>query len=190
MNPTATSPRDCQHGRHARACETCAADAEIADLRAEVERERAARQQAQTQLEQTKAERNRSGIEARREVAERMRALEADLDQAKRSLALVQQHHTTAWNRGHTMGMAAARDQIKKARDAVASDAWGNTQLTDALLAAEAERDELRAEVQALKEDAERYRWLRDTPGSFTVFAEACSESMDEDVDAARKDAP
>lgn len=36
--------RDCQHGRLARSCETCAADAEIAELRAEL----AARKEADT----------------------------------------------------------------------------------------------------------------------------------------------
>lgn len=37
-----------------------------------------------------------------------------------------------------------------------------NSMLTDALLTAERERDQLRAEVDALRKDAERYRWLRD----------------------------
>ena len=37
-----------------------------------------------------------------------------------------------------------------------------NSMLTDALETAERERDQLRAEVDALRKDAERYRWLRD----------------------------
>lgn len=73
------------------------------------------------------------------------------LERMGRSLALVQQHHATAWNRGHEAGMRANRDIAKQATDAVKRDAWGNSQLTEALLAAEAERDQLRAEVEALR---------------------------------------
>ena len=88
----------------------------------------------------------------------RLAAVEAELAGAKKALALVQQHHATAWNRGHEAGMRASRDAVKSATDAVARDAWGNTQLTEALLAVEAERDALRA-------DAERYRWLESRQG-------------------------
>lgn len=82
-------------------------------------------------------------------------ALHAECEALRKSLALVQQHHATAWNRGHAAGLAANQQIARQAQDAVARDAWGNTQLTESLLAAEAERDALRA-------DAERYRWLRD----------------------------
>ena len=66
---------------------------------------------------------------------------------AKTSLALVQQHHATAWNRGHQAGIRAAESAVKQATDAVKADAWGNTQLTNALMQAEAERDQLRAQL-------------------------------------------
>lgn len=39
--------------------------------------------------------------------------------------------------------------------------------------------------TDADRKDAERYRWLRDTEGSITVFAEASACTMDQDVDAA-----
>lgn len=78
----------------------------------------------------------------------RLAAVEEELERTKKSLALVQQHHTTAWNRGHEAGMRASRDAVTQATDAVARDAWGNTQLTEALLAVEAERDKLRADYE------------------------------------------
>lgn len=81
-----------------------------------------------------------------------IRSLLDERDQLARSLALVQQHHATAWNRGHTIGMAAQEETARKALEAVKADAWGNAQLTEALLAAEAERDRLTAEQQVLRE--------------------------------------
>ena len=73
---------------------------------------------------------------------------EAERDAAKKSLSIVQRHHATAWNRGHAAGLRAARDTVRQATAAVQADAWGNARLTDALMAAETERDALRAEVE------------------------------------------
>lgn len=127
--------------------------------------------------------------------------LTAELAAARKALALVQQHHATAWNRGHTMGMAANRDIARQAQAAVARDAWGNTQLTEALLAAEAERDEARAELAAAREDAERYRWLaaharsvgEHWGGRWSLVIDGpaptrddCEDALDAAIDAAR----
>lgn len=81
-----------------------------------------------------------------------IRSLLDERDRLEKALALVQQHHATAWNRGHTIGMAAQEETARKALDAVKADAWGNAQLTEALLAAEAERDRLTAEQQVLRQ--------------------------------------
>ena len=86
------------------------------------------------------------------EAAAELRRQHAEIEALRKGLALVQQHHATAWNRGHAAGLRAARDNIKQANDAVKRDAWGNSQLTEALLAAESERDSLRAEVERLKQ--------------------------------------
>lgn len=84
------------------------------------------------------------------------RALEAENQQLKTSLALVQQHHATSWNRGHQAGLMAGASAVKQATDAVKADAWGNTQLTNALMQAEAERDQLRAQLaKAVAEERE-----------------------------------
>lgn len=88
-------------------------------------------------------ERNATAAELRRQHAE--------IEALRKGLTLVQQHHATAWNRGHAAGLRAARDNIKQANEAVQRDAWGNSQLTEALLSAEAERDSLRAEVENLR---------------------------------------
>jgi len=84
----------------------------------------------------------------RRESAAELRRLNAENETLKRSVALLQRHHATAWNRGHMMGMKANKDTARRALDAVKQDAWGNTQLTEALLRAEAQRDAL---LEALK---------------------------------------
>ena len=101
-----------------------------------------------------------------------IRSLLDERDRLEKALALVQQHHATAWNRGHTIGMAAQEETARKAMEAVKADAWGNAQLTEALLAAEAERDRLAAEVESLRADAgrkpltrERLRDLLDANG-------------------------
>lgn len=86
--------------------------------------------------------------------AAELRRLEAECEQLKKANALLQQHHATAWNRGHEMGMMANRQIASEAIKAVASDAWDNTRLTEALMASEAECEQIRA-------DAARYRWLR-----------------------------
>lgn len=81
--------------------------------------------------------------------AAELRRLHAESEVLKLSVARLQQHHATAWNRGHTMGMKANDDTARRALDAVKQDAWSNTQLTEALLRAEAQRDAL---MEALKE--------------------------------------
>ncbi len=81
--------------------------------------------------------------------AAELRRLHAENEALKKAVALLQQHHATAWNRGHTMGMEANEDTARRALEAVKQDAWGNTMLTEALLKAEAQRDAL---LEALKE--------------------------------------
>lgn len=72
----------------------------------------------------------------------------------EKALKLVQQHHATAWNRGHIAGMAANRMIARDAMKAVEQDAWDNTQLTEALMAAEKRSEELELELEALRKDA------------------------------------
>jgi len=61
-----------------------------------------------------------------------------------------------------------------------------NSMLTDALETAERERDQLRAEVDALRKDAERYRWLRGRlPGSAYRIAGVIYSEGGDGVDAA-----
>jgi hypothetical protein len=72
----------------------------------------------------------------------------------EKALKLVQQHHATAWNRGHIAGMAANRMVARDAMKAVEQDAWNNTQLTKALMDAEKRSEELERELEALRKDA------------------------------------
>lgn len=111
---------------------------------------------------QTEAQRLADGLESSTgafylaAAAAELRRLDAENKQLKTSLALVQQHHTTAWNRGHRAGLRAGESAIKQATDAVKADAWGNSQLTNALMQAEAERDQLRAQLsKAVAEERE-----------------------------------
>jgi len=120
-----------------------------------------ARRQAQEQL-YSERERHNSEIQALRQEISRLlssqqlRRLDAENQRLKTSLALVQQHNATAWNRGHRAGLRAGESAIKQATDAVKADAWGNTQLTNALMQAEAERDQLRAQLsKAVAEERE-----------------------------------
>ena len=94
----------------------------------------------------------------------RLSAVEAENETLKKTVealaqavARLQQHHATAWNRGHTMGMKANEDTARRALDAVKQDAWGNTQLTEALLKAEAQRDALLEALQRLCSTKPRY---------------------------------
>ncbi len=80
--------------------------------------------------------------------AAELRLLHAEVQRLEKANRLLQQHHATAWNRGHTMGMHANSVIAKQALDAVKNDAWGNTQLTEALMAAEAENEALRAALE------------------------------------------
>lgn len=99
-------------------------------------------------------------FERAREWAQRYGALEAECEALRKSLALVQQHHATSWNRGHQMGMMANRHIAKQAQEAVANDAWGNTQLTEALMSAEAKCDALQKRVEELEALREESAWL------------------------------
>ena len=90
------------------------------------------------------------------ETAAELRRLCAKNETLKQSVARLQQHHATAWNRGHTMGMKANEDTARRALDAVKQDAWGNTQLTEALLKAEAQRDALLEACKAYDQWADK----------------------------------
>lgn len=77
------------------------------------------------------------------------------------------------------------KDQTQSLADLAAERAT-NEQLTATLLATEAERDRLKAENEALRKDAERYRWLRKPwQEQRQVKAWTSLEVMDENIDAA-----
>lgn len=57
------------------------------------------------------------------------------------------------------------REALLANADNVNAERVTNQMLTDALLAAEEERDQLKAENEALRKDGERYRWLRQQGG-------------------------
>lgn len=79
----------------------------------------------------------------------------------EKALKLVQQHHATAWNRGHIAGMAANRMVAQDALNAVKKDAWNNTQLTEALMAAESRCEELERQLEDVRKDAEPVRRMK-----------------------------
>lgn len=65
-----------------------------------------------------------------------------------------------------------------------------NSQLTASMLAAEAERDQLKAENEELRKDAKRYLWLRDKQTFIWLIqdwfpGEAMLTNVDADIDAA-----
>jgi hypothetical protein len=55
----------------------------------------------------------------------------------------------SAWQRGHAVGLNGLNEALRQMEAHKKSDAWGNTQLTEALLRAEEQRDEL---LEALKQ--------------------------------------
>jgi hypothetical protein len=111
-------------------------------------------------------------------------ALQAECEALKKANALLQQHHATAWNRGHQMGMMANRQTAREALKAVERDAWGNTQLTEALLAAEAECEALRKDAERWKtavqvsEDAMRHPDQREKPELYDAYMMANSMGL------------
>ena len=76
------------------------------------------------------------------------------ISELEKALKLVQQHHATAWNRGHIAGMAANRMVAQDALNAVKKDAWNNTQLTEALMAAEGRCEELERQLEEARNQA------------------------------------
>ena len=58
--------------------------------------------------------------------------------------------HATAWNRGHAVGLNGLNTALRQMEEHRKSDAWGNTQLTEALLLAEEQRDELLAALKRI----------------------------------------
>jgi hypothetical protein len=76
------------------------------------------------------------------EAAAELRRLEAEN-------ARLRAWQQSAWQRGHAVGLNGLNEALRQMEEHRKSDAWGNTQLTEALLRAEEQRDEL---LEALKE--------------------------------------
>lgn len=123
------------------------------------------------------------GAKLRASIAE----LEAELERVKRA-AINGMNAATA--HGHGLVEQAARLRAESNPDALESERAANAMLTEQLQQAEAERDALRA-------DAERYRWLREkytivllngeTEMRITHGPRASSKSgIDDVIDAAR----
>lgn len=112
----------------------------------------------------------------------------------EKALKLVQQHHATAWNRGHIAGMAANRMVARDAMKAVEQDAWNNTQLTEALIAAEKRSEELERANEAF---VQRQEWWNEK--MFQLERELATEralsfrdqvaQLERELEALRKDA-
>jgi hypothetical protein len=81
-----------------------------------------------------------SGVTAQ-SAADELRRLHAEVSR-------LQAWHQTAWQRGHAVGLNGLNQALRQMEDHKKSDAWGNTQLTEALMRAEEQRDEL---LEALK---------------------------------------
>lgn len=107
-----------------------------------------------------------STYSAMQQAAAELRRLHTENAALNLAVARLQQHHATAWNRGHTMGMKANEDTARRALDAVKQDAWGNTMLTDALLKAEAQRDALLKAYRKMKNVAAGYSNYCDDNGN------------------------
>lgn len=77
-----------------------------------------------------------------------------EIVELKKALSKVQSHAATAWNRGHTAGLAAAGQSVREAVDAMDQARQvtldENARFTDLLEAAEAERDAFRAVLEGL----------------------------------------
>lgn len=76
----------------------------------------------------------------------------AELRRLHAEVSRLQAWHQTAWQRGHAVGLNGLNEALRQMEDHKKSDAWGNTQLTEALLRAEEQRDELREALRAMLE--------------------------------------
>ena len=79
-------------------------------------------------------------------------------DELQAQVVRLQAQNVTAWNRGHAVGAIAVGKLTQQVAEQNQRDAWGNSQLTEALLAAEAARDAAQAQVARLEADARQ--WL------------------------------
>ena len=80
-----------------------------------------------------------------------------------------------------TEELAAAKAEISRLTE--------NQRLQDSATAAVMERAETaEAEIAALREDAERYRWLRELPNADAMNVKFCGCDLDTVIDAARKE--
>jgi hypothetical protein len=86
-------------------------------------------------------ERDGANCQAHIDAAAELRRLHAEVSR-------LQAWHQTAWQRGHAVGLSGLNEALRQMEDHKKSDAWGNTQLTEALMRAEEQRDEL---LEALK---------------------------------------
>jgi chromosome segregation ATPase len=92
--------------------------------------------------------------------------LQVEAHKSAKQVARLQAQNATAWNRGHAVGTIAVGKLTQQVAEHNQRDAWGNSQLTEALMAAEAARDEAQAQVARLEADAQvrarRLAWLMD----------------------------
>jgi len=100
----------------------------------------------------------------------------------EKAIKLVQQHHATAWSRGHIAGMEANRMVARDAMKATEQDAWNNTQLTDALMAAESRIERLEQCNLDLYEDVQRSK-------EHAQNEKDARMALERELEAVRKDA-
>lgn len=91
----------------------------------------------------------------------------AELEQA---LDRLQGNYLIAFERGRIAGIAEL--ELQPAFAQLASD------LAEKLAATEAERDQLRAEVERLRADAERYQWLADCENFYEAICLIANPSL------------
>lgn len=90
--------------------------------------------------------------EHRGTLADEITRLHAEVAKLQAENRRLREWHATAWNRGHAVGLNGLNTALRQMEEHRKSDAWGNTQLTEALLLAEEQRDELLAALRNMVE--------------------------------------
>lgn len=107
-----------------------------------------------------------------------IRAMLEELDAQQAEIERLRKLHQDAYQRGHQSGSRGLREAYDAIQEVKRQDAWGNAQLTEALLAAEERAERVEFENAALTAENERLKEQLSAPPGYVLVPVVPTDTM------------